>query len=159
VPQSPRDWIELNHPIRDAVSRREGPAPWSNEDPSPWPLVFLRILGFVALVAFPVVSSIVMAGLNRDANAPAWRWYWLPLLGPGMVLFGFVALGAGFRAAGSIFRGALAGAALYVLLGAAFMAYFLLRFGMPPDLSTTLFLSLGWPVMSLLLLGFLGGFG
>ena len=157
--QSPRDWIELNHPIRDEVSRREGPSPWSNDDRSAWPLVLLRIFGFVALVGFPVVSSIVMASLNRDLNAPAWKWYWLPLLGPGMVLFGFVALGASFRAAGGIFRGALAGAALYMLLSGAFIAYFLLRFGAPPDLSTTVFLGLAWPVMSLLLLGFFGGFG
>lgn len=121
--------------------------------------MLLRILGFVALVGFPVVSSIVMASLNRDLNAPAWKWYWLPLLGPGMVMFGFAALGASFRAAGGIFRGALVGAAIYLLLGAAFMAYFLLRFGAPPDLGTTLFLGLGWPAMILLLLGFFGGFG
>jgi hypothetical protein len=145
--------------MRDQVSRREGPPPWANDDPSPWPLVLLRILGFVALVGFPVVSSIVMASLNRDFNAPAWKWYWLPLLGPGMVLLAFTALPASFRAAGGVFRGALVGAALYLLLGAAFIAYFLLRFGAPPDLSTTVFLGLAWPVMSLLLLGFLGGFG
>jgi hypothetical protein len=76
-----------------------------------------------------------------------------------MVLLAFTALPASFRAAGGVFRGALVGAALYLLLGAAFIAYFLLRFGAPPDLSTTVFLGLAWPVMSLLLLGFLGGFG
>ena len=75
-----------------------------------------------------------------------------------MVLLGFILLGAGFRAAGGVFRGALAGAALYLLLGGAFIAYLPLQFGPLPDLMTNLFFLLAWPLMSLMLLGFFGGF-
>jgi hypothetical protein len=74
-----------------------------------------------------------------------------------MVLLGLILLGAGFRAAGGVFRGAVAGAALYVLLGVAFIAIFLVRFGPLPDSATTLYFSAAWPLMSLLLLGFFGG--
>jgi integral membrane sensor domain MASE1 len=43
------------------------------------------------------------------------------------VLLGFILLGAGFRIAGGVFRGALAGAGLYVLIGIAFSVFLAVR--------------------------------
>jgi hypothetical protein len=105
-------------------------------------------VGSVALLSFPVVSAIVLGSLNHNPHPPAWKW----LAGPGMVFLGFILLGAGYRAAGGVFRGALVGAALYVLLGAAS----LVRFAPPPDLDSAALLVMGWPLLSLLLLGFSG---
>jgi hypothetical protein len=73
------------------------------------------------------------------------------------VFLGFVFIGAGFRAAGGVFRGALAGAAMYLVLSALFLSYTALRFGPPSDLVLATYFSLGWPVMSLMFL--VGGLG
>jgi hypothetical protein len=159
VAQGPQGWIDLKPAFRDDFTRREIGFN-SAEDAPPWPMVVVRILGFGALVGFPVVTTIVLASLEHyPPYAPAWQWLWLPLLGPCTVLLAFIFLGAGYRAAGGVVRGALAGAVLYLALGAAFLAYMALRFGPPPDLGTTAIIGMGWPLMSLKLLGFFGGFG
>jgi hypothetical protein len=126
---------------------------------TPWPLKVLRILGAFSLLVFPVVTTFLFDSYHRTPTAPIWKAFFLPFVGPGMVLLGLILLGAGFRAAGGVFRGAVAGAALYVLLGVAFIAIFLVRFGPLPDSATTLYFSAAWPLMSLLLLGFFGGLG
>jgi hypothetical protein len=159
VAQGPQGWIDLKPAFRDDFTRREIGF-ISAEDPAPWPLVVLRILGFGALVSFPVVTTILLASLEHYfPYAPAWQWLWLPLFGPCTLLLAFIFLGAGYRAAGGVVRGALAGAGLYLALGAAFLAYLALRFGPPSDLIAMGIFGMAWPLMSLKLLGFFGGFG
>jgi len=121
----------------------------------PTPLMALRILGLGALLAYPVVTSIAVDSL-RTPSSPVWKWYWLALLGPAVAFLGFIGVGAGFRAAGSVLRGALAGAALYLLLGAAFNVYIALRFGPLPDLVGIVYVGVAWPLEVLQLLGWLG---
>jgi hypothetical protein len=104
------------------------------------------------LLAYPVVTFVANAELQGRPIG-----IFVPIVGSAEVFLGFVFIGAGFRAVGGVFRGALAGAAMYLLLGALFLSYSALRFGPPPDLVLTMYLSLGWPVMSLMLL--VGGLG
>jgi hypothetical protein len=102
------------------------------------------------VLAFPVITLIAGAEIRKPYMLLA------PVPGPAAVLLGFICIGAGSRAAG-VFRGALAGAALYVVLGAALAEVWVVRFGSPPDLFGFLYLSLGWPLMGLYLLGLVGG--
>jgi hypothetical protein len=83
----------------------------------PRQLRVLRILGFGVLLAFPLITAI---GIRISP-------YLLLLMPSALVLLGFILLGAGFRIAGSVFRGALAGAALYVLIGVAFSVFLAVR--------------------------------
>jgi hypothetical protein len=99
------------------------------------------------LLADPLVTFVANAELGGTPFG-----IFVPLVGSAEVFLALVFLGAGFRAAGGLFRGALAGAALYMLLGAAFLGYCAMRFGPPPDLITAVYFSAGWPALSLFLL-------
>jgi hypothetical protein len=103
------------------------------------------------VLAFPVITLIAGAEIRKPYMLLA------PVPGPAAVFLGFVCIGAGSRAAGGVCRGALAAAALYVGLGAALAEVWVVRFGSPPDLFGFLYLSLGWPLMGLYLLGLVGG--
>lgn len=111
----------------------------------------LRILGFGLLLAYPVITFVASVEMGTAYSLLG------PVLGSAAVFLGFVCLGAGYRAAGSVLRGGAAGAAAYLLLSAAFIAYITLRFGPPPDLISAAFVSVGWPVIGGLLV--LGRFG
>ena len=133
--QSPRDWIDLKLPLRDDFRHSDNRLPWRFR--------LLQIVGFGALLAFPVATF----GIREP---------YALFLGCAVVFLGFIGLGAGSRPAGSLLRGSLMGATLYLLLGAALGAVWVLRVGPPPDLVGFLFLVLGWPLVGLYLLGFLG---
>jgi hypothetical protein len=117
----------------------------------PRQLMVLRILGFAALLAFPLVTAI---GFTISP-------YLLLLMPSTLVLLGFILLGAGFRIAGGVFRGALAGAGLYVLIGVAFSVFLAVRsqpvfqiaFERSPYIVVQiLFEGEQWPVLCLLIL-------
>jgi hypothetical protein len=117
----------------------------------PRQLMVLRILGFAALLAFPLVTAI---GFTISP-------YLLLLMPSTLVLLGFILLGAGFRIAGGVFRGALAGAGLYVLIGVAFSVFIAVRsqplfqiaFERSPYIVVQiLFEGEQWPVLCLLIL-------
>lgn len=117
----------------------------------PRQLMVLRILGFGALLAFPLVTAI---GFTISP-------YLLLLMPSTLVLLGFILLGAGFRIAGGVFRGALAGAGLYVLIGVAFSVFIAVRsqplfqiaFERSPYIVVQiLFEGEQWPVLCLLIL-------
>jgi hypothetical protein len=91
-----------------------------------------RILGFGALLAFPVLIAVVsrLPGLG------------LLLFSPSIVLIAFILLGTGFRVAGGEFRGCLAGFVLYLLPGGAFGVYIAL---FEPEVG--LYWGAQWPVV------------
>jgi hypothetical protein len=139
--QSPPEWIDVRPPVR--YDRWRTDHTW---------LGWFQIAGIGLLLAYPVVTFAANAELQGRPSG-----IFVPLVGSAEVFLGFVFIGAGFRAAGGVFRGALAGAAMYLLLSALFLSYSALRFGPPLDLVLTMYFSLGWPVMSLMLL--VGGLG
>jgi hypothetical protein len=109
------------------------------QGPLPRPLFVLRILGFVALLGFPVAIGL-LSRLSYPASAYV-------LFCPALVLLGFICLGAGFRVAGGVYRGALAGAALYALPGAAVDAYIaLFKPAISLDLFTIVYWGATWPL-------------
>jgi hypothetical protein len=139
--QSPPEWIDVRPPVR--YDRRRTDHTW---------LGWFQIAGIGLLLAYPVVTLAANAELQGRPSGIV-----VPLAGSAEVFLGFVFIGAGFRAAGGVFRGALAGAAMYLVLSALFLSYSALRFGPPPDLVLATYFSLGWPVMSLMFL--VGGLG
>jgi hypothetical protein len=102
-----------------------------------------RTLSWIALLAYPVITLVavsslsVLYSLGRD-------WWWLPICGPMVAFLGFVGIGASARAAGSVLRGALAGAGLYLLIGAVTATVYALRFG--TQLLGFLYVALSWPL-------------
>jgi hypothetical protein len=90
-----------------------------------------RILGFAALLAFPVL--VALAGRLPELG--------LLLFTPSIVLIAFILLGTGFRVAGGEFRGALAGLVLYLLPSGAYGVYIAL---FEPGVS--LYWGAQWPV-------------
>ena len=148
--QDPQGWIDLKLPFRDETRRRELDFR-TNDDPPPWPLKVLRILGFGLLLAYPVITFVASAEMGTPYS------FLGPFLGSAAVCVGLMCLGAGYRAGGSVLRGGTAGAAVYLLLSAVFIAYITLRSGPPPDLISAAFVGVGWPVIGGLLV--LGRFG
>jgi hypothetical protein len=135
--------IDFKVPVRDTYPRPD----------LRWPgrLGWLQIVGFGLVLAFPLITMVA------GAEIPKPYMFLAPVPGPAAVFLGFICIGAGSRAFGSI-RGGLAGVALYLLLGAAICAFWVLRFGPPPpDLVGILYLGLGWPLTGLFLLGLFGG--
>jgi hypothetical protein len=139
--QSPPEWIDMRPPVR--YDR------WRTDHTR---LGWLQIAGIGLLLAYPLVTFAANAELQGRPIG-----IFVPLGGSAEVFLGFVFIGAGFRAAGGVFRGALAGAAMYLVLSALFLSYTALRFGPPSDLVLATYFSLGWPVMSLMFL--VGGLG
>jgi hypothetical protein len=107
-------------------------------------------MGFALVLAFPVIMLLVGTEIRKPYVFLA------PFSGSAVVFLGFVGIGAGSRAAGGVLRGGLAGAAVYVVLGAVLGAAWVLRFGSPPDLFGFLYVSLGWPLLGLYLFGLFG---
>jgi hypothetical protein len=111
-------------------------------------LIVLRVSGAAALLGFPLVAS--MAYFTPYPTSS-----WFVLSSPVLVLLAFIFLGASFRLAGGVYRGALAGAALYVLIGAATDIYGTLFppvRGLPTDLIAQVYFGWLWPLVPYALL-------
>jgi len=103
------------------------------------------------VLAFPVITFLAGAEIRKP------YMFLAPIPGPAAVFLGFICIGAGSRATGTVLRGGLAGAALYLVLGALLGAAWVLRFGPAPDVFGFFYLGLGWPLLGLYLLGLFGG--
>jgi hypothetical protein len=98
------------------------------------------MLGLGALLTFVLAVS-----LGYLLPYPA-SYYWL--FTPVLVLLGFIFLGAGFRVAGGVYRGALAGAALYVLIAAGLATFFPFSPGIRLTPDTLMLWAWLWPVIA-----------
>ena len=142
--QTPWDWVDMK-PTAGGHLRR-------NDDHLPGLLGWLVIAGVGGLLLYPLVTAVSVA-----THSPIWNGWLALLLGPAVAFLSFIAIGAGFEVTGSVLRGALVAAALYVLVGVVFTGALLLRVGAPLlDLGMLAQLIAGWPLWTLQLLGVFG---
>ena len=103
----------------------------------------LRTLSWIALLAYPVITLVAVSGLSLLYSLSR-DWWWLPICGPIVAFLGFVGIGASARAPGGVLRGALAGAGLYLLIGAMTATVYALRFG--TQFFGFVYVALSWPL-------------
>jgi hypothetical protein len=105
--------------------------------------VTVRILSWIALLAYPVITLIAVSSVSLLYSVGR-DWWWLPICGPIVVFLGFIGIGASAHAPGSALRGALAGTGLYLLIGAMTATVYALRFG--TQLLGFVYMALSWPL-------------
>jgi hypothetical protein len=110
------------------------------QGPLPRPRLVLRLVGFGALLGFPAAVALISRLPYPDSG--------YIVFSSGLVLVSFIFTGAGFRIAGGVYRGAVAGFALYLLPAAAvdvLIALFAPAFTL--DSFTIVYWGAQWPLL------------